>query len=150
VSNPYESPKSMYSWRGEYSYDGCFEPFLEGGHKVVSFEFSFRRRPLGFITGEIRDGHGGIPEPAVVWGRLTADKSMWFFKSYPHTWATHPESGVPEIFDRRKHVVDYEGVFENPAFISGTWKIRAHRRSLNGIEYELRQVTGKWSAISQS
>ncbi len=136
-------------WRGQYSFDERFEALLPGGLKTVDFEFSFRYLLFGFITGDIRDGADGIPEPAAVRGRIVPSKSIWFSKTYPHTWAPAPESGTLYVFDNRKHVVHYKGIFENRTAIGGTWEIRSQRRVLNAAEYELPRLTGTWNATTK-
>lgn len=136
----------MRHWRGQYTFDEHFEPQFPNGLKTVDFEFTFRTRLFGFIIGEIRDGIEDIPEPAVVRGRLVAEKSIWFSKTYPRTWAPNPETGAMYIFDSRKHVVYYTGGFENSTTIYGTWEICAQHRVINGAEYELPRITGKWNA----
>lgn len=138
----------IQQWRGQYSFAERYEALLPGGLKTVDFELSFRYRLFGFITGEIRDGADGIPEPAAVRGRIVHSKSIWFSKTYPHTWAPAAETGTLYVFDNRKHVVYYKGTFGNPTAIGGTWEIRSQRRVLNGTEYELPRLTGTWNATT--
>lgn len=135
-------------WHGQYSFDERFEGLVPGGLKPVDFELSFRYRLFGFIIGEIRDGADGIPEPAAVRGRIVHSTSIWFSKTYPHTWAPSPETGTLYIFDNRKHVVHYTGTFENQTTIVGMWEIRSQRRVVNATEYELPRLTGTWNAIT--
>lgn len=136
----------MQHWRGQYTFDARFEPLFPNELKPVDFEFTFQCRLFGFIVGEIRDGANGIPDPAVVRGRLVAEKSIKFSKTYPRSWAPDPETGALYIFDNRKHVVYYTGSFENSETIRGTWESRSQRRVIQGTEYELPRVTGTWNA----
>ena len=112
----------IQQWRGQYSFDERYEALHPGGLKTVDFDLSFRYGLFGFITGEIRDGADGIPEPAAVRGRIVNSKSIWFSKKYPHTWAPAAEYGTLYVFDNRKHVVYYTGIFETPQLSVGRWE----------------------------
>ncbi|MFO0943151.1 MAG: hypothetical protein U0930_20640 [Pirellulales bacterium] len=115
---------------------------VRGGEVVISFRLKF----FGFIIGEIRDGVDGVPEPAVVRGRVASNKSIWFSKTYPRSWALDSATGSRCIFDNRKLVVHYLGTFKDLETICGTWEIRAFRRAVNGKEYQLPRMSGSWNA----
>lgn len=136
----------MQHWLGQFSFDDRFKSMHPIGLKTVRFEFTFRIRLFGLFTGEIRDCENGVPEPASVYGRVFANKSIWFTKTYPRTWVSVPETGERYLLENRKQVVRYQGIFEDPDTVSGRWEIRSQRRVVNGIECEFPQVTGTWSA----
>ncbi len=133
-------------WLGQYSFDLTSQQLSPSGMKTVDFEFKFRLKLFGFLVGEIRDGVDGVPEPAVVRGRVVSNKSIWFSKTYPHSWALDPATGSRYIFDTRKLVVHYLGKYEDLETICGTWEIRAGRRTVNGTEFQLPRISGTWQA----
>ena len=137
---------NMQHWSGQYSFDKRLELLLPNGLKTVDFELSFRLKLFGFITGEIRDGAEGVPELATVRGRLKPEASIRFKKTYPNTWAPDRETQQLYVFENRKQVVYYKGIFENPARVVGAWEIHSQRRVVAGMEYAIPHLTGSWNA----
>jgi hypothetical protein len=140
-------------WTGAYLYDAG--PELA----AVTFTLNLRHRWLGYISGSVIDGPGGMPEEGKVAGRLRG-RQLLFRKLMPRFRVTaakgtelaseHPpfeRFAIPA--DAAHPPILYEGLVSDAgATASGVWRVAEHvvilEDGMQGLQFP--GYSGSWTA----
>jgi hypothetical protein len=138
--------KVFERWNGVYRYN----PSISGSRdlRVIDFVMNLKTGWFGSVNGRIDEGAMGIPERAVLRGRLYGGV-IRFEKRYQNFWATTPDNKSVVISGLGPHIVHYEGeLSEDSRKIVGWWKIpAAPSRIFGNFQYDFPESSGTWEAV---
>lgn len=105
---------------------------------------------FGRVTGKIFDADSGIPDPAVINGRLRHHK-IRFKKKYENLWIPDADGKLTLVPGQPSHVLYYNGQLTKDCHrLSGTWKTRTEIRWIDGERWQFQSISGTWMATLKS
>ncbi|TWT51777.1 hypothetical protein [Allorhodopirellula solitaria] len=141
-------PSFSWSWAGTYRYN--HSGFMPQPTPAVAFQMSISLGWFGRFSGKITEDDHGVPETALVQGRVRGTR-ISFRKWYPSFWMASESGENIRVPGLKPFVLYYRGdVTHDFAQVNGVWEIPAESRYINEQEWEFPAAAGTWDAAAQN